>query len=252
MSRGASRAIPLTIFAGALLLASCVEIPSGANDILSAQFDPLPSPAVVVGDTLRDTLGAVRPVTVTAYNYNGDIVTNPGFRFSTVDRGIRVDSSTGLVIGDSVRSSARIFAASKQIRTIGTIAVTLRPDSVAASNDRDSLAYSLTDTANISNGIGVRVVHVEALTASAVASWIVSFRVVSPADTALARLVGETGARSSVDTTDSGGNASRRLRLNVSKLVNPVDSIIVQATVKYRGKNVNGSPRRLVLKVKPK
>ena len=132
MSRGGA-AIPLTLFAGALLLAACVDIPSGANEILSAEFDPLPSPAVVLGDSLRDTLGVVRPVTVTAYNYSGDEVTNPGFRFSTTDRGIRVDSLTGIVVGDSVRTGARIFAVSKEVTTIASIAVTLRPDTLVGS-----------------------------------------------------------------------------------------------------------------------
>src|SRR4029079_17017580 len=59
-------AIPLTVIAGAILLAACTEIPSGANDILSFQFDPLPSPSVVFGDSLRDSLGVVRGITLKA------------------------------------------------------------------------------------------------------------------------------------------------------------------------------------------
>lgn len=251
MSRGGG-AIPLTLLAGALALAACVDIPTGADDVLSAQFDPLPSPSVVVGDSLRDTLGVVRPVTVTAYNYSGDEVSNPGFRFSTIDRGIRVDSLTGIVIGDSVRTGARIFAVTKEVTTIASIAVTLRPDTLAGSNDRDTLAYSLTDTANISDAIGVKVMNRVDTTLSAVGSYIVSFRIVSPADTTLARLVNDNSARSAIDTTDGGGIAQRRIKLDVTKLTSPVDSIIVEATAKYRGMNIRGSPWRLVLNVKPK
>jgi hypothetical protein len=245
-------AIPLTLMAGAILLAACVEIPTGANEILSVQFNPLPSPSVVVGDSLRDTLGIVRPVTLSAYNYSGDLVENPQVKFSTVDRGLHVDSLTGIVRGDSVRSSARIFASLKQLTAIATIAVTQRPDSVVGSNDRDSLSYSLTDTLNVSNAIGVKVVHKVDSTATAVASYLVSFRIVSPADTTLARLVTEAGARSSIDTTDASGFAGRRIKLDVTKLTALTDSVIVQATVKYRGQNIRGSPARLVLKVKPK
>jgi hypothetical protein len=89
-------------------------------------------------------------------------------------------------------------------------------------------------------------------TATAVASYLVSFRIVSPADTTLARLVTEAGARSSIDTTDASGFAGRRIKLDVTKLTALTDSVIVQATVKYRGQNIRGSPARLVLKVKPK
>ena len=234
------------------MLAACVEIPTGANEILSVQFDPLPSPSIVVGDSLRDTLGVVRPVTLKAYNYSGEEVENPPIVFSTVDRGIRVDSLSGIVVGDSVRSNARVFAAFKQLTAFTTVAVTLRPDTVIGSPARDSLSYSLTDTANISGPIGVRVIHGLASLDSSVASYPVSFAIVSPADTAVARLVADNKVRSSLDTTDAGGVASRRIRVDVSKLTALVDSVIVQATVKYRGVNIRGSPVRLVLKVKPK
>jgi hypothetical protein len=80
----------------------------------------------------------------------------------------------------------------------------------------------------------------------------VSFRIVSPPDTAFARLVNDAGARSSIDTTDAAGIAKRRVKLDVTRLTSLTDSVIVQATVKYRGVNVRGSPARLVLKVKPK
>jgi len=56
---------------------------------------------------------------------------------------------------------------------------------------------------------------------------------------------------SRVDTTDASGIAARRIRLNPAKLTALTDSIIVNASVKYRGANIRGSPVRLVLKVKP-
>lgn len=244
-------AIPLTFLAGAIFIAACVEIPTGANEVLSMEFDPLPSPSVIVGDSLRDSLGVARPVTFRAFNFKGDEIENPGGTFSTVDRGIRVDATKGYVLGDSVRSAARIFAEIDGLRSFVTIAVSLRPDTVVGSNARDSLSYSLTDTANVSAPLGVKVLH-GATTDSAVAAYLVSFRILSPPDTAFAHLVNESGARSSIDTTDAGGVGSRRVKLDVSRITALTDSVIVQATVKYRGVNVRGSPVRLVLKVKPK
>ena len=246
--------MPLTLIGGAILFAACVEIPTGANDILSFEFAPLPSPSVVVGDSLRDTLGVVRGITLKAYNYSGVEVEDADVTFTAVDRGIRVDSNTGVVVGDSVRSSARIIAEVRELTGTISIAVSQRPDTVIGSNDRDTLSYSAVDTsANISPTIGVRVLtRTPVATDSSVASYLVSFRVASPSDTALARLVNESGGRSSIDTTDSRGVAGRRIKLDVTRLTALTDSIIVQAFVKYRGVNIGGSPARLVLKVKPK
>ncbi|MEO8578362.1 MAG: hypothetical protein ABI556_16750 [Gemmatimonadales bacterium] len=251
MSRRAG-AIPLGFITGAILLAACVDIPTGADEVLSTQVNPLPSPSVVVGDSLRDSTGVVSPVTITAFNYNGDAITSPPARFSGLDRGIRVDSLTGVVVGDSVRSGARILATLKGLSSTTTIAVTLRPDTVVLSNGRDSLSYSLTDTAsNVSNGIGVKVLH-GATQDSAVASWFVSFRILSPTTTGLAQLVDDNRRASSADTTDASGIALRRIKIDPTKLTALVDSVIVLASVKYRGNNLKGSPARLVLKVKPK
>ena len=242
------------MIAGAILLFACTEIPSGANDILSFQIDPLPSPGVVVGDSLRDTLGVVRGISLTAYNYSGAEVSSPPVVFRAVDRGIRVDSLTGIVLGDSVRSSARIVASLSGLSGNVLVAVTQRPDSVVGSNARDTLSYSLIDSVNISPELSVKVLTFSPAvpTDSSVGQWLVSFQVVSPSDTALARLVTENGGRSSLDTTSAGGIGGRRIKLDVERLTNLNDSVIVQAFVKYRGVNVRGSPVRLVLKVKPK
>ena len=251
MSRRAG-AIPLGFIAGAILLAACTEIPTGADDVLSMQVNSLPWPSVVVGDTLRDSTGVVSPATISAFNYSGDVIAAPAVRFSALDRGIRVDSLTGMVRGDSVRSGARILATFKGLSSTTTIAVTLRPDTVALSNGRDSLSYSVADTtANLSNPIGVKVLH-GTTQDSAVASWFVSYLILSPTTAGLAQIVDDGRRASSADTTDATGIALRRIKLDPTKLVAAVDSIIVQASVKYRGINVKGSPARLVLKVKPK
>ncbi len=245
-------ALLLSVAASAIVAAACVEIPTGSDTVLSIQLGPLPSPSVVVGDSLRDTLGVVRGIPFKAFNYSGQEVANVTARFSAVDRGIRVDSVSGVVRGDSVRAGARILASVQGFSGFLSIPITLRPDTVVGSNARDSLSYALTDTANVSAGIGVKVLHGLTTADSVVSSYLVSFRIVSPADTLLFRLVDERGVRSSLDTTDASGIATRRIRLDVARLTSLTDSVIVMASVKYRGTNVRGSPARLVLKVKQK
>jgi hypothetical protein len=245
--------LPVTLLAAGLVLA-CVDIPGGDDELLSFRFDPLPSPSVIVGDSLRDSLGVAKPITVTAFNYSGGLVTNPMVRFRALDSRVRVDSISGFVTGDSVSSnSSRIVADLDGFSGLMTLPVVHRPDTVIGSNARDTLAYSLTDTtANVSDAIGVRVLHGPAAGDTAVRAIRVTFEVLSPADTSFARLVNESFARSFADTTDASGIASRRVRINVARLTAAVDSVVVRANVRSRGQHVKGSPFRLVLILIPR
>lgn len=231
---------------------ACTKIPTDANAVLSLALDSLPAPAVVLGDTLRDSTGRVAPIRATVYNFEGAIISNAPLTFEALDRGVTIDKTTGLAIGDSLRQTpARILISIGGLQAIRTLDVTLRPDSVRAVNGRDSLQYSLTDTTkNFSPVLSVKVSH-SLVADSAVKAYVVGFAVISPADTLLAALVNDAGGPSRIDTTDVSGIASRRIRLNPARLVALTDSIIVNASVKYRGAHIRGSPVRLVLKVKP-
>jgi hypothetical protein len=231
---------------------ACTKIPTDAGSLLSFTVDPLPSPAVVVGDTLRDSLGVVRPITVSAFNFQGGAIASPDARFFAAGRGIRVDSVSGIVIGDSVQAGARIIVKVGSIQAPIQVSVSLRPDTAAPLNSRDSLFYSLTDTTvNISNAMGLTLLHGKG-TDSAVVGYRVSFRLISPAGT-IAQLVNDNGAPgTTADTTDASGNATRRIKLNVAQLTSASDSVVVLASASYRGAAVRGSPVRLVLRYKLK
>jgi hypothetical protein len=235
---------------------ACVEVSGSSTSVLSIQFDSLAAPSVVVGDTLRDTTGAVIRPTVHAFNFNGDEIIPPPVWFQSPDSGIVVDSVTGIVVADSLRSTpARIVATVGSLQAIQKLDVTLRPDSLAAVNGYDSLSYSLLDTTlNVSPQLSVKLSHGVAPNDSAVRSYIVSFAIVSQSDPQLGQLVNDAGKPAVVDTTDANGIAGRAIRLHPLFLASAttVDSIIVSATAKYRGAPVKGSPVRLVLKVKPR
>jgi hypothetical protein len=238
-----------------LIAVACTDISGSSTSVLSIQFDTLSAPSVVVGDTLRDTTGAVvRPV-VHAFNFQGEeIIPAPVF-FLSPDSGITVDSVTGIVVGDSLRSTpARIVATVGTLQAIQNVDVTLRPDLVQAVNGRDSLQYSLLDTTlNLSPLLTVTLTHGVAPNDSSVKSYIVSFAIVAQSNPQLGELVNDVGKASVVDTTDASGIAGRKIRLHPLFLGSgtAVDSIVVNATAKYRGTQVNGSPVRLVLLLKP-
>jgi hypothetical protein len=243
----------LSALAGVIALA-CTDLSGASTGILSIQFDSLAAPSVVVGDTLRDTTGAVVVPVVHAFNFRGEEITSVPVRFQSPDSGVVVDSVTGTVFGDSLRSTAaRIVANVGSLQAIQRVDVTLRPDLLAAGNDRDSLSYSLIDsTLNVSPKLSVKLSHGVAPDDSAVKSYIVSFAIVSQADPSLGSLVNDGGKPSSVDTTDASGVAARAIRLHPVFLVSDTDSIIVSATARYHGIPVSGSPVRLVLKIKPR
>lgn len=240
-------------FIALTLTLACTKVPTDANSIASLQFNAFPTPSVVLGDTLRDSTGKIAPITARAFNYSGSEVGSAKITFFAIDRGIRVDSLTGIVIGDSLRTTAaRIGAVTGALEALRGIFVTLRPDTVEAGT-RDSLLYSLTDsTLNVSPPLSVTVRHTLTRADSAVGNYLVNFAVISQTDTLAAQLVTDAGFASRVDTTDASGIASRRIKVRPTRLTNVSDSVIVLASVRYRGSHVRGSPARLVLRVKPR
>jgi hypothetical protein len=234
---------------------ACGDINGSSTSVLSLQFDSLASPSVVIGDTLRDTLGNVALPVVRAFNFSGDEIPSPPIWFQSPDSGVTVDSVTGTIVGDSLRSTqARIIATVAGLQAIQKLDVTLRPDLIAAEHGVDSLSYSLLDTTvNVSPALTVKLTHGTAPNDSVVKSYIVSFSIVSQSDPQLAQLVNDGGRPSLVDTTNADGIAGRAIRLHPLFLTssNQVDSVIVNATAKYRGAPVAGSPVRLVLRFKP-
>ena len=250
------RAVPMGFALCWFAALACGDVSGSSTSVLSIQFDSLAAPSVVVGDTLRDTTGKVIVPVVHAFNFKGEEILPAPVRFVSPDSGVVVDSLTGIVVADSLRSTpARISATVGSLQAIQKVDVTLRPDSLAAVNGIDSLSYSLLDTTlNVSPLLTVKLTHGVAPNDSAVKSYIVSFAIVSQSNPQLGQLLDAAGKPSVVAITDATGMAGRAIRLHPLFLgsATTVDSIIVNATAKYRGIQVRGSPVRLVLKVKPR
>jgi hypothetical protein len=93
-------------------------------------------------------------------------------------------------------------------------------------------------------------------TAVAVASYLVRYRIVFPADdsvsdtdTTRVLLANDQGRPSTVDTTDASGIASRAVRISTAVSVIP-DSVIVDALVSYPDTtSVVGAPVRFVIQI---
>jgi hypothetical protein len=174
--------------------------------------------------------------------------------FLSPDTGVTVDSATGVIVGDSLRATpARVVANIGTLQAIQKVTVTLRPDTIAAVNAVDSILYSFTGDTKPSAALTVSLKHGTAPADSAVQAWIVSFAIVSQHKPGLVELVNEAGKPSVVDTTDGSGIAGRQVRLHPVNLDSSTqtDTVVVNASARYRGALVKGSPVRLVVVFKP-
>lgn len=253
----------LVLVAAATAAFACTEVGTDPSVAVSIAFDSLPSPGIVLGDTLRDSSGAVAPLRAFAFNAGGGIIPDaPIEYFAKVGTDtLRVDQSTGVVVADSAFALSNVsVVVFPQVNGIPgpqrTLQLTLRPDSIAPDGEADTLRYSpAADTGqNVSSAVRVKVLHDSASGGPSlpVRAWVVRFAVeyrgVTQADTSIALLVNDQGAPSSIDTTDASGIAGRRVRLH-SLPASAADSVVLIARATYRGGALRGSPVRVRLPV---
>lgn len=247
---------PTGAFVAAFLLAAaCTDIDTGPNVAASIEFTALPFPAVVAGDTLRDTSGVAAPLRAAVFNPDNVEIVDAPVRYAALETVVTVDSVTGVVVaGANADTTARLIAYVGSLQGAPLrLSVVPRPDSVGLSGTIDTLLYSVIDTTrNLSGDLAVRVLHHGPAGDVPVRDWIVTFALADAGDSVRARVVGDNGRPSALDTTSTAGVAGRRVRLIPAGLTSPRDSIIVLARVRYRGMHVAGSPLRLALPVVPR
>jgi hypothetical protein len=242
--------------------AACTDISGSADHIAALQFDALPSPAVVSGDTLRDSLGFAVPLGALAYNTHGSVIDGAAIQYVTLDTGVTI-ASGGLLVAHARSGSVRILANAGSLQSSPlTLLVTRRPDSVAVVGaSRDTVDYVLPDnaSANRSADLGVKVFTSDTAGGVTVTEgWRVSYSAtfrgqpVAPGDTSVVFLA-DGNRRTTVDTTSSAGTAGRQVRVRpIGITASAVDSVIVTARVRYRGADVRGSPLHFVILLRPK
>lgn len=242
------------LLAGCVGILACTEIDTGPNVPVSMEFDALPFPAVVAGDTLRDTSGIAAPLRAVVFNSDNDEIVGATVLYSTLDPVVTVDNSTGMLVAGAVAdTTARVIASVGDLQSAPLrLSVVRRPEALTAVGTIDTLRYSVTDTTrNVSDNLEVRLTHGTTTGNVPVRDWIVTFALETPADSMRARLLNDNQRRSASDTTSPAGVAARRVRLIPAGLTTASDSVVVRARARYRGMDVAGSPVRLVLHVRP-
>ena len=259
---------PALLGGAALAVAAlaCGDIPTFQEGVAYISPVILPAPAVALGDTLRDSTGAVAPLQLFGIDSDGDTVRTitPVFVVTTVPGPTVTLTSANLVIGDSVRPVQIVGQVGSRLQTpVATLDVVRQPDSITATGATSARFPAPTGTDVTSTAtLGVSVTSPPATAGTTVVpragvkSIIVRYEVtqVFPAtatipDTTLV-LLDETGrfllptGRALADTTDQAGNASRRIRA----IPLGFDSVEISASANdLRGVPLKGSPIRFVV-----
>jgi len=250
--------------AGAAVLsaAACLDLSTNPTEIVGIDFDDLPWPAVVVGDTLRDASGAVTPLTATLYAGDGSEVAGGPVEFLVEAGAVRVLDDHVLVADDTASGTVKLRASTTGVQSIvKQLEVVPRPDSMEASGTITPLEWVVPDNAqsNTSTPLGVQLLSlVDPDAPEPVRSWVVTFELlvndqpVDPADTTGVYLVGDAGKPSYADTTDAQGKATRRVRVRIAPGFTPPDSVVVTVRAAWKGAPLAGGPVTLVLPLRPR
>ena len=252
------------VVVAAIVGIACVDMsaPKGATSISVLQ---LPSPSVVAGDSMRDSLGVVKPITVIAYDGAGfpilDVVAQI---FVTDTTKFAHLTPTAILVGDSV-GQARLTGQVGGLQTPGVgVPVTYRPAKILASPPPPTTLVPVpgTDSATSLASSTVNTV-VRSLQDSASQGIIVRFKITyappnkSGTTGVVAYLTGEGSGNlpQSRDTTNASGVASIRVvvvgfALDPNVLFGRADSVVVQAESFHNGKLLSGSPVTLVVPIR--
>jgi hypothetical protein len=219
--------------------------PSPLDGVQSISALVLPSPGLVAGDTLRDSLGLVAPLQLVAYGIdNLPVDPQPEFTFVVLDTGAHLANGT-LLVGETPGTTVRVVGATATLQTQPVaIKVTLSPDTLQASDSTlHHVTYSTVAVDTIAQtALNVDVRHRSASDTTGVEAVIVRFTIDRAPASIDARpaFVLLNGSTVSVrDTTEISGRASRTARLRVVALSSfTEDTVVVSANASYRGSSI--------------
>lgn len=259
------RIIGSTVAIVATIATACADVGSGPDVPAALEFARLPYPAVVVGDSLRNEAGVIAPLRAIVRNSAGEEIVGAPVTYLYADynrdSSLVIDSTSGTVFARKITtvSTGRVAArAGSSLQILGTLFVTLPPDTITGSAPGD-LKFEAGDSAQkvLTGDFSVLVRHNKTgTTPTAVKGWIVRYTLLHPANptndtSAVAYLAVDERNASVVDTTGDS-DATRKVMVRKNRFLpdsGTADSLVVQATVQYRGKAVPGSPLRLVTRV---
>jgi hypothetical protein len=157
---GRLRGLGVLAFA-AVAAAACVRIETAPEGVTSARLGDV-APSIVVGDTLRDSLGQAAPLRAVAFGQDGDTLGSAGVTYFAVPIGadtlpggvlpVTVDPASGVVVARPTFTASRVRLSARlgtRLQLLDTIDLVPRPDSMGvasgASASPGGLAYLCAD-----------------------------------------------------------------------------------------------------------
>lgn len=235
-----------------LISAACTEVSTDPDAVVAVRFDGSPYPSIVALDSLRDSLGALQPVTATGLNYKGDAVLGAKFAFSSSDTNLRVfdDGNVFALRRKPDGIPAKLYATAASLQSVpDSLYIVPRADSIKALKTVDT-AFVFTPGEGATTAEASPTFQVFGDTAVGapkppVPKWLLSLQLrykgttIATSDTSFAftfeRVGQDTNAvrrQMIVDTTDPSGIAGHRVF--VRNLTAAEDSIYLIATIRQR------------------
>lgn len=249
--------------------AACVELGGPKDGVVSISSLKMAYPSVVVGEILRDSLGAPAPLSIVAFGPSGEVLDSEAITFLALDSTVSVDPD-GTVHGlrrDTLGGRVVATAGGLQTPPLRVI-VTVAPTTVTRSVDPTAIAFdtslSKRDSTAETNASPPLTVTVVGAGGVGVQGFIVSYALVRSltpviAGTPTAYLADDAKRTSPRDTTSAAGIASRRVIIRQAAFLDAAwlagtktDTIIIRATVRYLGADVPGSPIDFIVPVSKK
>jgi len=247
----------LLAFAAAVVaVAACSQVGTNPNVPVAIELAPPPLPAMLVGDSMRDSAGTVVPLHATVFNSRNDTIAGAAVTYLALDTTggaiITVDPGTGLVVAHDtgrvfvVATAGALQSPADTIIAVDTPTVVQPLDSLV-----DTLDYTFTGRDTLLP-LNVRLLRVSGVDTAGIGHWLLHYTVLYPAgydnnDSTLAQLVDGTGRPALVDTTDASGATARSLRIRPTT-ASFADTLVIQAAATLPGGAVvGGTPIRFVV-----
>lgn len=255
-----SRYVWSLLLAGAVIAVACVDM-SAPKGPAAISVLKLPSPSVVVGDTMRDSLGHAAPILVNIYDSEQRLVeTRPPDLFITDSAPAASVLPVGLLFGLKL-GTVNILGQVNQLQTpLVNIPVTVRPTTITLGVTPDTFRIPLSgDTSQkakttlpvlVTGDTGVPPNNKRAPSQGI----IVHFALVSAPPSATpgfpAVYIGDAnGKPMNLDTSDAGGNANHRFLVVVPARLANTGTATVNVTSSYAGVLLEGSNRQFVIPI---
>jgi hypothetical protein len=261
--RHATRLLRVMVAVGCVY--ACTEVGTDPAVPVAIEIDPPILPAIAEGDSVRDTLGIVRPIIARALNSRNEVIAGAPIRFFAVrnDSVIAIDSATGAVAGLRV-GEADVVARVAGLQSVRLpVRVTLAPDTVYPTSLLvDSVLYGLAD--DTVRALVVKVAQRATVdgrdTLLLVPFWRVRYTIVDPAelatntDTTRVYIANESNRLSRVDTTDASDGGRRRIRFPLAVVSDTTRRTFVTEVVVLRadGTQLPGSPLFFTTVIRPR